>query len=167
MKYITTINDKKYEIDIDAHGNITVNGEARYVDFLALDGGGLYSVITDKRSLQVVIEEEKSNYSIEVEGRMFEGHVFDERAVLLAQKRGGLGGGSGEVKSPMPGLIVAVTVEIGQPVTKGQTVVILESMKMQNELKAPVDGLIQSISVQKGQSVEKGAALIIIAPPQE
>ncbi|HRF97065.1 MAG TPA: biotin/lipoyl-binding protein, partial [Aggregatilineales bacterium] len=89
------------------------------------------------------------------------------RAILLAQKRGGLGGGSGEVKSPMPGLIVAVTVEIGQNVTKGQTVVILESMKMQNELKAPVDRVIESISVQKGQSVEKGAPLIIIAPPEE
>ncbi|MDZ4669293.1 MAG: biotin/lipoyl-containing protein [Phototrophicales bacterium] len=166
MKYITTINDKRYEIDIDAQGNLLVNGELRHVDFLALDGA-LYSVITDKRSLQVVIEEDKSDYSIEVEGRMFEGHVMDERAMLLAQKRGGISGGSGEIKSPMPGLIVGVTVDIGQTVTKGQTVVILESMKMQNELKAPVDGVIQTVSVQKGQSVDKGALLVTITPPAE
>ncbi|MCL4253115.1 MAG: acetyl-CoA carboxylase biotin carboxyl carrier protein subunit [Anaerolineae bacterium] len=164
MKYITTINDKQYEIEIDAQGNIKVNGEARSVDFLALDET-LYSVITDKRSLQVVIEEDNSNYNIEVEGRMFEGHVLDERAMLLSQRRGGVGGGSGELKSPMPGLIVGVTVEIGQAVFKGQTVVILESMKMQNELKAPVDGVVQTISVQKGQTVDKGALLVIIAPP--
>jgi len=164
MKYVTTINDKQYEIEVDPQGNISVNGEPRHVDFLALDGG-LYSVITDKRSLQVVIEGDSGHYAIEVEGRMFDGHVLDERAMLLNQKRGTIGGGSGELKSPMPGLIVGVTVEIGQAVFKGQTVVILESMKMQNELKAPVDGVVQTINIQKGQTVDKGALLMIIAPP--
>lgn len=164
MKYITTINDKKYEIDIDSQGNVLVNGEARHVDFLELDNG-LYSVITDKSSLQVVLEGDNGHYAIEVEGRMFDGKVMDERTMLLTQKHGPVGGGSGEVKSPMPGLIVGVTVEIGQAVFKGQTVVILESMKMQNELKAQMDGVVQTISVQKGQTVDKGALLVIIAPP--
>ena len=58
-----------------------------------------------------------------------------------AQRRTGYETGEMNIKSPMPGLIVAVRVEVGQEVTAGQTVVILESMKMQNELKAPRDGV--------------------------
>jgi biotin carboxyl carrier protein len=60
-------------------------------------------------------------------------------------------------------LIVAVKVEVGQDVKAGQTVVILESMKMQNELKAPRDGIVQSVHVQAAQSVEQNKPLVTIA----
>ena len=66
------------------------------------------------------------------------------------------------IKSPMPGLIVAVRSRTGHEVTKGQTVVILESMKMQNELKAPRDGVVQRISVQAGQTVEQNKPLVTL-----
>ena len=54
----------------------------------------------------------------------------------------------------MPGLVVAVTVEEGQQVEKGQVLAILESMKMQNELKSPRAGTVQRIKVKAGESVE-------------
>ena len=63
---------------------------------------------------------------------------------------------------PMPGLIVEVMVNVGDEVTQGQTVVILESMKMQNELKAPRDGKVQTVSCEAGQTVDKGNLLINI-----
>lgn len=166
MKYITIINNVQYEIEIDKDGGVKVNGEPRQVDFLALDES-LYSVITNNHSLEVVIEEQRGKQSVMIGGRLFEAQVLDERALLMAQRKGGLGGGSGEVRAPMPGLIVAVPVADGQAVTKGQTVVILESMKMQNELKAPVDGVVKSISVQAGQTVDKDATLVVIEPPSE
>jgi len=71
-------------------------------------------------------------------------------------------GGEISVNAPMPGLIVAVTVEEGHEVTRGQTVVILESMKMQNELKAPRDGVVQRISVKSGETVEQNKILITL-----
>lgn len=166
MKYVTIINKKQYEIEILKDGTVLVNGETRHVDFLALDPS-LYSVITDTASLQVVIDEEKGNYSIMMGGRLYEGQVLDERALLLAQRKGGLGGSSGDVNSPMPGLIVAIPVEQGQTVKQGQTVIILESMKMQNELKAPGDGVISAIHVSAGQTVDKGAVLVTIQPVEE
>lgn len=162
MKYITIINNKQYEVEIQKDGSVLVNGQPRNVDFLAL-GPSLYSVIMDTQSLEVIIEEEKGTYSVLVGGRLYEGQVYDERALLMAQRKGGIGGGSGEIHSPMPGLIVAVQVEEGQSVHKGQTVIILESMKMQNELKAPVDGVIASVQVKPGQTVDKGATLVVIA----
>jgi biotin carboxyl carrier protein len=62
----------------------------------------------------------------------------------------------------MPGMIVAIPVSEGQPVQKGQTVVVLESMKMENELKAPRDGMITSIKVSPRQSVEQHQPLVVL-----
>lgn len=166
MKYVTIINNEQYEIEIDNDGGILLNGEPREVDFLNL-GGSLYSVITQNQSLEVVIDDEDNKIEVMMNGRLYETQVLDERALLMAQRRGGLGGGSGEVHSPMPGLIVKVTKEIGQAVAAGQTVVILESMKMQNELKAPSDGTIKAIHVEAGQTVDKNTLLVEIEVPED
>jgi biotin carboxyl carrier protein len=86
---------------------------------------------------------------------------------MMAQRRGGLSTGSGEIHSPMPGLIVAIPVEVGQEVAAGQTVVILESMKMQNELKAPIAGVVETVNCHPKQTVEKNALLMVIKPVAE
>lgn len=166
MKYITIIKGNQYEVEIESDGTIKVNGQPRHVDFLPLDES-LFSVITDERSLEVVVEEQKNRYDVLMQGQLYEAQVWDERALLLAQRKGGLGGDSGDLHSPMPGLIVLVSVEVGQEVKQGQTVIILESMKMQNELKAPADGIVHTIHVQPGQTVEKDAPLLIIARHEE
>lgn len=163
MKYVTIINDQQFEIEILKDGSLIVNGKPHEVDFLGL-GSSLYSIISDKRSLEVVIEEEQSGqYAVLVNGRLYEGQVLDQRALLMAQRKGGLGQAVGELHSPMPGLIVVVPVEVGQEVTQGQTVAILESMKMQNELKAPRSGIIESIQVSAGNTVDKGTLLLVIS----
>jgi len=166
MKYVTILNNEQYEIEIQRDGSLLVNGEQREIDFLNL-GPALYSVITNNKSLEAVIEEDSGNVSVMLGGRLYEMQVLDERALMMAMRKGGLGGGSGEVPSPMPGLIVTVPVAVGDVVTQGQTVVILESMKMQNELKSPIDGTVSEILVEAGQSVEKNAMLIVIEPPAE
>jgi biotin carboxyl carrier protein len=166
MKYVTLLNGEQYEVEILKDGSVTINGEPREVDFLSL-GPSLYSVITNNKSLQVVIDDEQGGVSVLMDGRNYEMQVLDERALMMAQRRGGLGGGSGDVEAPMPGLVVTVPVAIGDTITQGQTVVILESMKMQNELKSPVDGIVTAINVEAGQSVDKGAILVVISPPDE
>ncbi len=164
MKYVTIINNQQFEIEIEKDGSLLVNGEPHSIDFLQLGGlnSSLYSVITDTQSLEIVIEEEGNLIDVLMLGRLYEAQVLDERAMLMATRKGGLGVDSGEVPSPMPGLIVKVNVEVGQSVTQGETVVILESMKMQNELKAPREGVVQAIHVSDGQTVEKNTLLIVI-----
>ena len=68
--------------------------------------------------------------------------------------------GAEKVTSPMPGTVLAVKVAVGQSVKKGETVVLLEAMKMENEIPAPRDGVVASISVNKGSSVQAGDLLI-------
>ena len=71
--------------------------------------------------------------------------------------------GNGEtVNSPMPGNILAVNVNVGDTVSEGQVLMILEAMKMENEIMAPVGGKITSISVTKGATVESGTLLCTI-----
>lgn len=67
------------------------------------------------------------------------------------------------IKAPMPGLVLSVLVAEGQSIKKGESVAILEAMKMENVIKAPNDGTIKSISVQKGNAVEKNQILIELA----
>ena len=71
--------------------------------------------------------------------------------------------GEGEkVEAPMPGNIIDVKVAVGDSVKKGQVLVILEAMKMENEIMAGVDGTVTSIGVTKGATVEAGATLLTI-----
>jgi len=72
------------------------------------------------------------------------------------------GGSAGALKitSPMPGSIVKVEVSVGDSVKSGQTLVVLEAMKMENEIKAPQDGVVASINTSKGSSVNSGDLLV-------
>ena len=63
----------------------------------------------------------------------------------------------------MPGLVVRIQVELGQQVTAGTPLIVLEAMKMENQLKAPADGTVTEIRVQPGAAVEKGHILITVA----
>jgi len=163
MKYVTTVNNKRFEIEILADGSITVDGKKRDVDFKAL-GPAMYSILAENVSHELTIEEREDEIEVLMRGRLYSNRVLDERALLMAQRSGGMAGDTGEInlKSPMPGLIVAVKVEAGQAVKAGDTIIILESMKMQNELKASRDGIVGNVHVQAGQTVEQNKVLVTI-----
>ena len=163
MKYVTTINNKKFEVDIRNDGSVWVNGKSREVDFLAL-GPALYSIIMDTVQHEIVVEGTEDNVEVLLNGRLYTGTVLDERSQLMKSRRGGLEADSGEVtiRAPMPGLIAAVLCTAGDAVEAGQTLVILESMKMQNELKAPRAGTVQRVSVTANQTVEQRKVLITL-----
>jgi biotin carboxyl carrier protein len=98
-------------------------------------------------------------------GRQFSAIVDDEREKRLRAAGGAKAGEEMEfhLRSPMPGLIVAVSVSEGERVQKGQVLAILESMKMQNELKSPREGTVSRIRVKPGDRVEQKAPLLTVA----
>ena len=177
MKYyvtVTTVNSRAektaYVIDIDSEKRLTVDGEQHTIDFQSLSKDGFMSLLLDNRSVEGVIEEQPDNtWEVLIYGELYTVSVQDERAHRLAQARGASAHESGEatLNSPMPGIITKVSVKVGDVVKKQSTLLILESMKMENELRSPRDGVITHINVQAGQSVEKGYTLIVIgeAPP--
>ena len=72
------------------------------------------------------------------------------------------GAGAGSIKSPLPGIIIDVMVKIGDEVKKGQPVVMLEAMKMENAINSTIDGKVTEIKVTKGDSVLEGVLLVVI-----
>ena len=103
------------------------------------------------------------NYTITVNGNVYEVTVeegFTGKAAAPAPAAAPAGAaGSVAVTAPMPGKILGVKASAGQAVKKGQVIVILEAMKMENEIVAPQDGTVATINVAVGDSVEPGATL--------
>jgi len=63
----------------------------------------------------------------------------------------------------MPGLVLGIPHEVGTSVTRGQTVIVLEAMKMENDLASPIAGTIEEVHVSKGQTVNQGDVLVVIS----
>lgn len=164
MKYITTVNDRQYTIEIDQDDRIIVDGDSYDVDFQQLSEGGILSLLLNNQSLEAIVEERDGAWEVLIRGELYSVQVQDERAFRLAKARGVVAEltGDASIKSPMPGLIIAVPVEEGQEVSKGDQIVILESMKMENELRSPRDGVVRRVYVEPGQSVEKNQLLATI-----
>lgn len=164
MKYITTVEGKEYSVEVIDEKHVIVNGKLYEVDFEAVSGQPVYSLILDGKSHESYIARGDENWEVLLRGRLYPVTVEDEREKRLRAAAGGGVAESGEfiLKAPMPGLVVAVPVSEGQEVKKGQVILILESMKMQNELKAPRDGIVQRIKVKAGESVEQKQTLLSV-----
>jgi biotin carboxyl carrier protein len=164
MKYLAIIGDAQFTIDINRDGQITVDGEVVNVDMRQMLDTTMYSLIINGVSHDVRMNEGDGVYLAELSGEIFEVVVEDERTRRLAGLKGGPGAMTGEamIEAPMPGVVVDVWVTPGQKVEKGDIVVILESMKMQNEFKAPRAGKVHTVRVAPGDKVEQNAVMLTI-----
>jgi len=164
MKYITTVDSKEYLVEIVDEKHISINGKIVEVDFESVSGQPVYSLIVDGKSHESYVQQGDDNWQVLLRGRLYPVTVEDEREKRLRAAAGGGVAESGEfhLKAPMPGLVVAIPVEEGREIKKGQVILILESMKMQNELKSPRDGTIGRIRVKAGESVEQKQTLLSV-----
>jgi acetyl/propionyl-CoA carboxylase alpha subunit len=123
---------------------------------------GVYSVLLDGRSYDVYVEEAPGGgLVVDLNGYHFEIGVRDPRA----WSRNAAGAGASAVQSilsPMPGKVVRVLVAEGDEVVKGQAIVVVEAMKMQNELKANRAGKLLSLRAKEGATVAAGELLATI-----
>jgi len=164
MKYITTVEGREFAVEIVDDKHISVDGKIYEVDFESVSGQPVYSLIVDGRSHESYIYPGEDSWQVLLRGRLYPVTVEDEREKRLRAAAGGGVAETGEfhLRAPMPGLVVAVTVAEGEEVKKGQVILILESMKMQNELKSPRDGTMGRIRVKAGESVEQKQTLLSI-----
>ena len=164
MKYITTVENREFTVEVLDEKHVSVNGKVYEIDFESVSGQPVYSLIVDGKSHESYVARGDDNWQVLLRGRLYPITVEDEREKRLRAAAGGgvAEGGEFVLKAPMPGLVVAVPVSEGQEVKKGQVILILESMKMQNELKAPRDGIIQRIKVKAGESVEQKQTLLSV-----
>lgn len=164
MKYVTTVGEREFLVEIIDERHISIDGKTYEVDFVSVSGQPVYSLIADGKSHEAYVRESDEGWQVLLRGRLYPVKVEDEREKRLRAAAGGGVAETGEfhLKAPMPGLVVAVPVEEGQQVKKGQVLLILESMKMQNELKSPRDGTVSRIKVRAGESVEQKQPLLSV-----
>ena len=127
--------------------------------------GQVRKVIIDGEEFEVDVEIDGESYRATIEGQTFE-FMIPESKTSSPRKRGGRGGRkrSGTVSASMPGKVVTVEVSLGDSVEEGQTVLILEAMKMQNEVAAPISGTVSAVHCEDGMNVEANVPLIVIEP---
>ncbi len=163
MKYITTVENKQFLVEIIDDKHVSVDGKVYEVDFESVSGQPVYSLIVDGKSHESYVAQEEDIWQVLLRGRLYPVTVEDERERRLRSAAGGVAEtGDFHLKAPMPGLVVAIPVEEGEEIKKGQVLLILESMKMQNELKSPRDGTVHRIKVKAGESVEQKQTLLSV-----
>lgn len=160
-----TVNGKSaFSINQDAA--ITCNGQA--VDWSAVQvPSGDYSIIMDGNSYQaqvLKVDRESKTVTLQINQQQYEVAIEEPIDQLLASMgiKDALAKKVNDIKAPMPGLVLKVLVTPGQVIHKGDPVLILEAMKMENVFKAASDAVVKEIKVAERTAVEKGEVLIVL-----
>jgi len=164
MLYVTTIGEREYMVEILDERHILLDGKPLEIDFEQIVDQPIYSLLVDGKSYESFIYPADKAWQVLIYGRSYPVLVEQEMERRLRMASGGGVSEKSEyhLKSPMPGLVVSVPVTDGQPIEKGDVLVVLESMKMQNELKCPRPGVVTRLRVKAGDSVEQHQTLLIV-----
>jgi acetyl/propionyl-CoA carboxylase alpha subunit len=156
-----------WEVDFRAADSISLNGQPFAWDMVALSDGR-YHVLHHGKSYNAELlaaDYVAKTFVLRINGQRIELQAKDRFDQLL--DRMGLSNAAAakvnELKAPMPGLIVDIRVQPGQAVQKGDPLLVLEAMKMENILKAPADGVVSGIRVDLRANVMKGQVLVQFA----
>lgn len=162
--YSIKIGDKSFEILVKG-ADVEIDGRPINYNIEHLDGDRHHLLIDHKSyNLEVVrLDQKEQTALIKVNNKEVEVSIKTEMDQLLSQMGFNTHNNNvaRDVGAPMPGLILDVVVGEGDEVKKGDKLLVLEAMKMENIIKSPGDGKIKSISVTKGDSVNSGQKLIL------
>lgn len=164
MKFEARISEEPIEVEISEKDHSFKSGDLEgKFEFITTNGRKLLRIGTKLYKIDNV-SYDGSDIEFSINGDWVKVSVKDEQELLLDRLgfKTGNAVAEGSLKSPMPGKILDILVAEGDEVTKGQPVVILEAMKMENELKAAIDGTVTSITVETGQSLEKNSPILEI-----
>lgn len=164
MLQVRTSPTQSWDIEYHANGSITMDEKPFTWDLVSL-GSGRYHILYEGRSYSaelIDIDYKAKSLQLKLNNRLVEIQAKD-RFDLLLDKLGMSNAAANkvnELKAPMPGLIVDIRVEPGQTVQKGEPLLVLEAMKMENILKAPTDVTISAIKISLRDNVQKGQVLV-------
>ena len=145
-------------VNTESGYTITIDGRDHVVSDVSASQNRLMYLV-DRRSFAAHLSQGPNALLLSIGGRNY--RVEDE-AIDDDGPGGHSHGGDGQIEAPMPGSIVAVHVAEGDSVVAGQRIVVVESMKMQNEITSPVAGVVTKVNCEPGQQVEFGALLVDI-----
>lgn len=163
---------KEYQVQVDDKHLIHLSQEEiHHADIQVNKDGSLHILHKNKSFKAELIHLDRSSkkLTVKINAALHEVKLKDDLDMLI-EKMGmkvNQKSKSTDIIAPMPGLVLKIMVESGQPAIAGQPILILEAMKMENVLKADSDGIIKDIKVTTGTSVDKGQLLVVIEPASQ
>jgi biotin carboxyl carrier protein len=163
MKYLVTVGTTEIEVDLD--GDVaTIDGSSRTAHLTEVEGTPVRMVTIGDEVHRVVARRgaTRGRFTLWLDGFRYEVEALDERTRAIRALSGGGKESSGPAPliAPMPGMIVRISVAVGDSVQAGQGLIVMEAMKMENELRAATAGTVKAILAREGTAVEKGALLL-------
>lgn len=169
MRYYTKIGDEERELRFErVDGRLLAHGSGRggdrtwHVDLSPVGDGAAFSLLVDGQSHDVLVESSSRGMVVQLAGERLLVEVEDERERAAHRVSHAAAGGRREVRAVMPGVVVEVLVREGQRVQEGDTLLILEAMKMQSPVQAEGEGVIAGLHARKGVPVAGGQLLLVI-----
>jgi pyruvate carboxylase subunit B len=167
MKYIVDVNGERMVVELDgAHAD--VDGVRVAASLSAIEGTPVRLLRIGEQVHRLVVRRgaSRGRWSLDVDGQRVDAEALDERMRAIRDLTAAAAAASGPapLMAPMPGLVVRVSVAVGDTVSAGQGLVVVEAMKMENELRASVAGVVTAVLAVPGQAVDKGALLVELSP---
>ena len=135
----------------------------RDVQLERIGESGLYLLLVDSHPTELYLERRRGGAIVTIGRHIFDYDVAPWRpASMRSSRAAAIASGQMRVTAPMTGSIIEVRCVPGDPVQKGQVLVVIESMKMNNELRAPAAGRVESVPVEPGQRVKAGDLLVAL-----
>jgi len=162
--FVVSVHDKKIKIDFSANGKLEINNSEYEYSLSHLNSSSYLLKIGNESFLITLKSDGNSKYFVTFKGQVFEtlvrsaleDKVYSLINAKLKQRTNVI------VKAPMPGMIIKIKKKAGEKVSPGESILILEAMKMENDIRSPVSGIIENMKIGEGRTVEKGAELFII-----
>ena len=169
MKYVVDVNGTRVTVDLDG-ATATIDGEPYEVVLTPIDGTPVRLVRVGHEVHRVLARrgDARGRWLLDLDGTRFETEALDERLRTIRDLTAASETRSGPAPlvAPMPGLVVRVNVRVGDAVSAGQGLVVMEAMKMENELRASAPGVVLAVRAEAGTAVNKGAVLVELGPAE-
>ena len=162
VEYQVEIDGTPVSVRVTSDATLEIDGRAFHIDISAIEGLSNYSLLLNNASYEVVIEEKHGTYYALVRGKVHRIKVSDAATTVLPHGANVLPAGEAVMRAPMCGVVVEVPVTVGQAVEMNQIIVILESMKMENEIRCSRAGIVRELRVQAGAMVRESDILAIV-----
>ena len=163
MRYLVDVAGTRVEVELDGE-EVVVEGHRYPVHLADIEGTPVRLVTIGASQHRVVATrgDARGRYALSIDGWRFPVEALDERtrAIRDLSASNAKASGPAAIVAPMPGLVVRIAVAVGDRVTAGQGVVVMEAMKMENELRAPAAAVVRAINATVGLPVEKGTRLV-------
>ncbi len=163
-KIIVKIDEQEFETEVNYNHpeKIILNSNPNEVKILKEYGGNVFSFLVNNKVYLVQYDEKNGESKIIYNNFEHKVNIKTETKALLEEfmKDAGLSAEEKSIIAPMPGLVIKILTKVGDEVKKGDKLVIIEAMKMENSLASPIDGVVSKINVSENNPVEKDTILV-------